>query len=219
MSGELRVDQRTLALLLACLLASVTMLGLESSPPSVTVSQLPHLEDGMKVRIKGLLVDLWKYETGSESLVLAEPGWSGTLRVVSSPATLPQPSRYADLGDELVVLGDLSKSGSVPTVYSTSDRISVSKESEDILTVDMLRDNWMLFEGDSVRLRCVLYYDGLRAGLRLFNPGKDCSLAANMGGLDASRFVGSQVLVTGTLAIDQRTLSLALTVSSIVADP
>jgi hypothetical protein len=218
MSGDLRVDQRTLALLLACLLASVTMLGLESSPPVVTVSQVPQLEDGMKVRIKGLLVDLWKYETGSESLVLAEPGWSGTIRVVSSPATLPQPSRYADLGDELVILGDLSKSGAVPTIYSTSDSISVSKESEDILTVDMLRDNWVLFNGDSIRLRCSLDYDGLRAGLRLYNSGKNCSLAANMGGLDASRFVGSQVLVTGTLTIDQRTLSLTLTVSSIVSD-
>jgi hypothetical protein len=208
-----------LAILLACLLASVTMLGLESSPPVVTVSQVPQLEDGMKVRIRGLLVDLWKYETGSESLVLAEPGWPGTIRVISSPATLPQPSMYADLGDEIVVLGDFSKRGSVPTVYSTSDTISVSKESEDVLTVEVLRDNWMLFDGDRIRLRCVLDYDGLRAGLRLYNSGKNCSLAANMGGLDISRFVGSHVLVTGTLAIDQRTLSLSLMVTSIVADP
>lgn len=212
------MDQRTIALLLACLLGSIVMLGSEADPPVVSISQVPGLEDGMRVEVIGILVDLWTYDSGTESLILAEPNGPSTLKIVSSPARRPQPSRYADLGDELSVLGELSKSDQLPLMFTTSDEVHVSRESEDVLTVDMLKSSWRLFEGDHIRLRGVLSYDGLGETLRLFNLERNCSLALAPGQIDAAAMVGSRVIVTGTLQFDLRLLSLRLLVSSIVPD-
>jgi len=215
---ELLVGHRTVALLLACLLASLTMLGLGSSPPEVELSEIPRLEDGMKVYVRGMLVELWKYETGSESLVLADLAGTDTVKVLSSQGTRPQPSKYVDLGDELLVLGELSKSGAVDTIFAASDCISVTKESEEVLTVDILRDCWSLFRGDHVRIRGLLDYDDLGTSLRLYSLDRNSSLLASINAFDPSRFLGSRVLVSGILSLDARTLVLELVVSSIVLD-
>lgn len=207
-----------IALLLACLLSSMVMLGSSSSPPEVTISQIPQLEDGMKVRISGIMVDLWRYESGTESLVLAEPGCGLTVKVVSSLASRPQPSKYADIGDELLVSGELSKSGQAPTIFARSDGISVAKESEDVLTIDLLAENWMLFDGDCIRVKGLLDYDGLNMNLRLFSFDTSTSLTLTMGGLDAEAFIGSRTVVTGVLRFDPRTMSIVLLVKSVSGD-
>ena len=212
-------DQRTVALLFACFLASISMLASSSSPPSVTISQIPQLEDGMKVRISGIMVDLWKYESGSESLVLAEPAGGFSVKVVSSPANRPQPSKYADVGDELLVMGELSKSGQVPMIFARSDGISVARESEDVLTIDIIAKNWMLFDGDCIRVKGLLDFDGLETELRLFSYDASISLRLMMGDLGVEGYIGSEVLVSGTLMFDSRTLSIVLLVKSVTGDP
>ena len=194
------------------------MLGGGSSPPDVAISQIPHLEDGMDVCVSGLMVDLWEYESGAESFVLAEMDKGRTVRVVSSPAARPQPSRYADVGDELRVQGELSKTGLVPTIFANSDGITLSTESEDALTVEILARNWNLFEGDCVRIGGVLGIDGMGMGTRLFGYNMNCSLSLSMEGIDASTYLGERVTVTGILAFDQGTLSLVLSLRGIVLD-
>jgi hypothetical protein len=211
-------DQRVIALLLACFLSSVVMLGKGATPPEVPISQVQGLEDGTEVRVCGLMVDLWEYESGAESFVLAEPASGRTVKVVSSPAGSPQPSEYADVGDELRVRGELSKAGFVPTIFTKSDRVSVSRESEDVLDVDVLGRNWQLFEGDCVRLGGVLLMDGLDIGPRLFDRDMRCSLAISMDGFDVASYLGGGVIVTGILGFDSRTLSLVLAVRGIVLD-
>ena len=212
-------DQRVIALLLACLLCSVVILGNASSPPEVTIALIPHLEDGLDIRISGLMVDLYEYESGAESFILAEPDSGNTVKVVSSPATRPQPSEYANLGDRLRVIGELSKTGFVPTVFTSSDEVSVIQESEDALTVDILARNWNLFDGDCIRVGGILNFDGLGIGLRLFGYDMNCSLALSMGGIDASPYLDMQVLATGILGFDSRILALVLSVKGIVSDP
>lgn len=194
------------------------MLGTTSSPPEVAISQVSRLEDGTEVRISGLMVDLWVYESGAESLILAEPDGDHTVKVVSSPAARPQPSRYADIGDELCVIGEISKTGSVPTIFAKSDEISMVEESEDALTVDVLARNWVLFDGDCIRVGGILAFDGLGTGPRLFAYDMSCSLALSTGGLDAGAYLGERVLVTGILGFDSRILSLMLSVKGISAN-
>ncbi len=212
-------DQRVIALLLACLLSSVVVLGTTSSPPEVAISQVARLEDGMRVRVSGLMVDLWVYESGAESLVLADPERGCSVKVVSSPATRPQPSEYADIGDKLCVIGEISKTGFAPTIFARSDEISVVEESEDVLTVDVLARNWNLFDGDCIRIRGILAFDGLGIGPRLFSCDMNSSLALSMGWIDASAYLGELVLVTGVLGFDSRILSLTLSVKGVSDDP
>jgi hypothetical protein len=212
-------DQRIIALLLACLLCSVAMLGNDSSPPEVAISQIPRLEDGLDVRIAGLMVDLYEYESGVESFVLASPDGGNTVKVVSSPAARPQPSEYADFGDRLCVIGEISKTGLVATLFTSSDKVSVIQESEDALTVDILARNWNLFEGDCIRVGGILNFDGLGIGPRLFGYDMNCSLALSMGRIDASAYLERRVLVTGILGFDSRILSLVLSVKGIASDP
>ena len=212
------LGQRSLALLLACLLASITMLGISSSAPEVEVSQIPGLEDGMRIWTKGLLVDLWRYESGTESLVLAQMDDPATVKVISSQGTRPQPSEYSNLGDEILVLGELSKAGAASTVFTSSDCISVIKESEDALTIETLRSNWFLFDGDNIRIRCFLDYDDRGESLRLFSADLNTSMLATINGFDPSEFIQSMVVVGGVLTLDDRTLTLKLTVTSIARD-
>ncbi len=196
----------------------MVMLGKDASPPEVPISQIQSLEDGTEVRVCGLMVGLWEYESGAESFVLAEPNDGRTVKVVSSPAASPQPSEYADVGDELRVRGELSKAGFVPTIFTKSDGVSVSRESEDVLDIDVLGRNWQLFEGDCVRIGGVLLVDGLGTGPRLFDRDMRCSLAISMDGFDVDSYLGSRVVVTGILRFDSRTLSLVLVMKGIVLD-
>jgi hypothetical protein len=212
------IDQRAVALSLVCLLSSMILLDSGSAAPGVTISQVPQLEDGMKVRLSGLLVDEWQFESGSESLVLAEPSGGSSVKVISSPGMRPQPSQYAELGDELQVTGELSKSGLVPTIFAKSDDISVSRESEQVLTVDILIGCWRLFEGDCVRIKGLLDFDGLGIAPRLFGFGMNCSLALDIGGLDVDAIMGHRVVVTGILHFEFRTSALVILVRSIMAD-
>lgn len=191
------------------------MLGNGASPPEVPISQIMGIEDGANILVYGLMVDLWEYESGAESFVLAEPGSGRTVKVVSSPAASPQPSEYAQVGDELCVRGELSKAGFVPTIFTKSDRVSVSRESEDVLEIEVLERNWHLFEGDCIRVGGVLLMDGLGIGPRLFDHDMRSSLAMSMDGFDAASYLGGRVIVTGILGFDPRTLSLILTVRGI----
>jgi hypothetical protein len=208
-------DQRVIALLLACFLSSLVMLGSGASPPEVPISQILGIEDGTNILVYGLMVDLWGYESGAESFVLAEPESGRTVKVVSSPAASPQPSEYAQVGDELRVSGELSKTGFVPTIFTKSDRVSLTRESEDVLGIEVLGRNWHLFEGDCVRVGGILLMDGLGVGPRLFDLGMRSSLALSMDGFDAASYLGERVIVTGILGFDSRTLSLILTVRGI----
>ena len=208
-------DQRIIALLLACFLSSLVMLGRGASPPEVPISQILDVEDGTNILVYGLMVDLWGYESGAESFVLAEPGSGRTVKVVSSPAASPQPSEYAQVGDELRVRGELSKAGFVPTIFTKSDRVSVSRESEDVLEIEVLGRNWHLFDGDCVRIGGVLLMDGLGIVPRLFDHDMRSSLALSMDGFDASAYLNERVIVTGILGFDHRTLALILTLRGI----
>lgn len=193
----------------------MVMLGNDASPPEVPISEIMSLEDGAKVLVHGLMVDLWEYESGAESFVLAEPEGGSTIKVVSSPATTPQPSEYSQFGDELRVRGELSKTGFVPTIFTKSDSISLSRESEDALDIEILGRNWHLFEGDCVRVGGLLLMDGLGIGPRLFDHDMRSSLAMSMNGFDVASYVGERVIATGIIGFDSRTLSLVLTVRGI----
>src|SRR4030042_176132 len=72
-------DPKLTASLLACLLGSMLVLAGVSNPPHVEISSLNAIEEGTTVYVSGLLVSLWRYEPGTESLPLADPSAGATL--------------------------------------------------------------------------------------------------------------------------------------------
>ncbi len=212
------LDQRTIAVVLVSLLSSLVLLGSDAEPPLVAISEVQRLEDGMSVQLSGLLVDDWTYESGSESMVLADPAGVATVEVITVPGARPQPSQYANIGDELLVAGKLSKSGQACTVFAKSDGITVLRTSDEVLTVDVLMRTWRLFEGDCVRIRGVLGSDGLQGSVRLFSSERNCSIALDPGGLAVDGLIGTDVLVSALVRFDFRISALTLLARSVVAD-
>jgi hypothetical protein len=212
------LDQRTIAVVLVSLLSSLILLGYDSEPPLVSISAIQQLEDGMSIQLSGLLVDDWAYESGTESIVLADPAGGTTVEVLCAQGALPQPSQYANIGDELLVIGRLSKSGQTCTVYANSDDITVLNTSDEILTVELLVRNWNLFEGDYVRLKGTLGWDGLHYSVRLFSFSRSCSIALDPGGLLVTGLIDSDVLVSAFVRFDYRVSALTLLAKSVVAD-
>lgn len=165
-----------------------------------------------------MLVALWTYESGVESLILSDPSGSSSVKILSSKGLRPQPSQYADIGDEILVIGEISNDGLSPTVFARSDDIQVSLDSEKILTVDILASNWGLFEGDCIKITGILGQDGFSSAPRLYSQGMNRSVALLTGGMDISALLTSKVIVTGTLRFDSRTMTLVLVVVSIGPD-
>jgi hypothetical protein len=114
--------------------------------------------------------------------------------------------------------GELSKSEIATTIFTNSNSVTLTRESEDVLEVGTIGRNWRLFDHDCIRVGGLLGMDGLGNGHRLFDPDGSCSIALSMDGLDPSKFVGETVIVTGIVIFDQRTLSLTLSVRSLTAD-
>jgi len=219
MERHQKPTQKTTAILLVGLLTSLVLLGTSSEPPLVSISDVPNLESGTRVELIGLLVELRIYDSGAEGLVLADADGGFTARVVCSGGIRPQPSSYTSIGDELRVIGDISSGETGTLVFTDSDKIAISRESEAVLSVRTVSSNWMLFEGDTIRINGIVEMDGSGSGLRLVECSGGCSIAVGTNQVSLDILVGQQVIVTATLDFDRRTSSLVLAVLYAVPEP
>lgn len=201
---------RTIALFLAAFLACMTMLSWPSEPPCVEIASLGGLDDGQTVLVRGLLVDLRTNDGGSESLVLADREESATVWVFVGKAIGPPPSSYANVGDELRVVGNLAISRSGLSLYSDTDSIVLLAKSEEVLTVSTLSSHWELFLGDEVRVKGILVQTVAYEGLRLFDSDQELSLAVSPSCIWDGRLLGLSVVVSGRLVLDMSSMRLAL---------
>jgi len=155
-------DPKLVAAFLSCLLASMLVLAAGSEPPRVAISSLGSVEEGTPVRVSGLLVSLWRYDSGDESLVLADPSDGATADVRCAGGRAPLPSTYLHIGDELLVEGELTESGRQPVITGSADGIERLRQSETALSVRVVCLFWLLFEGDRFNLTGIISADGQR---------------------------------------------------------
>lgn len=209
------VDTRVIAALLSALLCAMVLLASASAAPCVRISEVPLLDDGQDAFTSGILVDILVFDSGTESLLLTDEADGAVLKVICMPGIRPRPSSYVDIGDEIRVLGEVSNTRVMSIMYSSSDRITLMRTSECVLTVEVLSRNWLLFEGDEFRI-CGLLAAGTAAGtLRLFDSDTDHSIAVRSPGQDVSRLMSKQVTVHGILRFDSESMILFIDAGSI----
>lgn len=205
----------TLAVLLLVTLSSVISLALQTAVPVVDLSRVRLLDEGQEIVARGLLVDLRRYDSGFESLVIASPDGQETLRVLVSPGHRPSPSAYARTGDSLRVMGHVSRSGYDTMLYCESGSVSVEARSEGALTVRALSDTWPMFLGDELRIRGIVVTHLASEGFRLYDPDLVCSILLT-GAVDVSGAAPFEAVVAGILGLDAVSMKLNLLVTDML---
>ncbi len=209
------VDTRIIAALLSALLCAMVLLASVSTAPCVRISEVPLLDDGQDAFTSGILVDLLVFDSGTESLLLTDDADGAVLKVICMPGIGPRPSSYVDIGDEIRVLGEVSNTRVMSVMYSSSDRITLTKASECVLTVEVLSRNWLLFEGDEFRISGLLAAGTADGTHRLFDSDLSHSIEIRSLGQDVSRIVSKQVTVEGVLRYDSESMVLFIDAGSI----
>jgi hypothetical protein len=215
MRGKLFLDHRVLVGALAILLSVMLLLVSTASPPAVPVGQLLSFDDGSVVVLVGILVDISLRDGGAESMVLADIMDGATIRVYSTPGLHEQPSHFLSIGDEVLVQGEISRSGSSPVLFASSDDITLSRRGESVLTMEALCHNWALFEGDSFKINGLVITGEQTGSYRLSDPETTHSILLRSDDPELGGFVGKRVTVTAVLRVDSATMSLVLIVSSL----
>jgi hypothetical protein len=170
-------DPKPTASLLACLLGSMLVLAGTSSPPHVTISSLNAIEEGTTVYVSGLLVSLWRYDTGTESLLLADPSDGSTVKVICAQGIAAFPGTYLCIGDEVLAKGEVMESGRQRVLVSGTDEIERLRPSESALTVKTVCLHWLLFEDDRFNVTGTISTDG---GLRLQDLESEYSISLRL---------------------------------------
>ena len=172
----------------------------------------------MTLKIVGAMAGIRILDSGSELMTIADLSDGSSVRVISTPGINNQPSEYAHIGDELLIVGDVHTSRSTPVIYARSDGVTVVRESAQVLTVPTVSANWILFENDLIRLKGVLGSSGPGTGLRLYDSSGSCSIAVLPSDLDLGNMIGATVTLTATLFFDHRLSALALAPSYAVGE-
>lgn len=202
------------AAIFAVMLSVMVVLSLSSSAPVVPIAKLRVLDEGQTVAIVGLLVELRIHDSGAESLTVLDPEDGATARVVSLMGVKPQPSSLARIGDEMRVQGSVSHSNSSTVLFARSDDISVARPSTSALSVEVLADNWRLFEGDQIRIVGVVSARD-RATYALFDHDFEHSVRLEYASGPIEGVLGRSVLVVGRLVFDPEAFAFVLEAQSV----
>lgn len=197
-------------------LSSVVCLGLGSEPPVVELTSMRLIDDGIEVVARGLLVDLRRYDSGFEVLVISSPDGQDTLRILVSEGLGPPPSTYARFGDSLRVLGRVSNSGSEVALHCESGSVSVESRAEAALTVSILSRTWHLLLGDELRIRGVVVSPIASEGLRLFDADFENSIMLRGVAPPIGNGIAFEAILIGVLGLDGSTMSLFIEVTDLV---
>ncbi len=191
---------------------SIVYMGASSPVPTVDLRDISIMDDGRGVVVHGMLVNLRRYDSGSEALVLASPDGQATIRVQVAVGMKAQPSAYARPGDTLKVFGRLSTSGSDPVMYCSGDSVSVESRSEQTLTVASLSHAWQLLLDDELRIRGVIVAPLGSECPRLFDRDFFSSILLRGASRPLGDALGEEAIVIGLLRLERPTMTLILEV-------
>jgi hypothetical protein len=200
------------ASVLATTLIGMIYLAAISQPPVLTVSDLWALSEEGEVEVRGALVSLQTFESGTERLVLSDMDAGASVIIVCMRGPGAPPSQRLGFGDLISARGTCTFENSAPIVFSRYQDIAVTEASSDFLTVGMLCDLWPLLINDEIGISGHCFQDNL-SGYRLADGSGGSTIVLKCG-FDLRDFVGP-VSLRGVLRVDHDTMALVLEVISI----
>lgn len=206
--------QRALAALVIASLALLAILGSVSRPPDVAISDLPLIDGGSVISVRGIVVDAWSSDAGSLSVVLADLGDLSTVKVVCVQGPLSA-GLQVHIGDEVRVTGELDVAGTRPIIWTTFDDVLLLLPSRDVMTISDLARSWELFLDDRFDIAGILVLDAQSGELRLADPAGESSIAVEMPQGDCARFSEKRVVVDAELRLRPEKMVLVLEVLSL----
>ena len=183
----------------------------------MSIAALASIDDGTMVQTVGLVADSWAWDDGTENLLLVETASGCTVIMVCSSGIHAQPSTYVHIGDEIKVVGKVFGSDSPRKLYTDSDKVTLLRRCEFVLTVDSLADCWRLFEGDDIEVRGILSRTSGDIGLALRGLSGGSTVALDYPNEIQPALLGREVVVAGRLTFEETILAVVLRADSVVA--
>ena len=204
-----------ISLMFAAILAAMLWLSFTSAPPLLMVSELHEAEDGMYVRLQGIVTGLREHDTGYLSMVLVGYASGETALTLHPPAARTHLFDEVLPGDEVLVTGRVASGSSSPIVYADSRGTEVLSKSALAMSVELLCANWPLFEYDRLNVSGIIEVEEESGDAWLADPLGAARLRIRT---DADRIDVSEdalVIIDCTLLMDARTMALYLRAWSI----
>lgn len=195
-----------------CLTSSLFLLALGADPPSVSVAEACDMEDGARVRTTGVLTRLWVYESGYEALLLADCEQGDTVRVMCSRGREDMPSRWAAVGDAILVEGHVARDAYETVIFSSSDRVDLVQRAEFVMDVGILSMHWRLFEYDRFNISGVAVPGVAEGEWLLGDDDGPCVISVKMDEQCDALRPGDRLTLDCTLFVDTETLTIYLRV-------
>jgi hypothetical protein len=210
----LRIGDRAAAVLLGALLLGVGFVAYGSGPPTVSIADVDMVEDGTVVRLTGVLVHAWRYDSGLETMLLADLQDGSTVKLAHQSSDSPGYTSFLSIGDEVASVGEVRRIGESTTVWVSDDAIRLIKQSETVLTVGAICRNWLLFEGDHLNVSGLLAAGDLPGEMVLSDLDGPGSIAVFRPPSGLEPLMGRTVILECEMVLSTEELRFGLVVRS-----
>ncbi|MCU0859860.1 MAG: hypothetical protein MUE55_04680 [Thermoplasmata archaeon] len=209
-----RMGDRTAAAVLGAMLLGIGYMAADSGPPTIGIADVDAVEDGAVVRLQGVLAHAWRYDSGLETLLLADLGDGSTVKLAHQVTGPTAFTSLLSIGDEVSSVGEVRRSGESTTMWVSDDGIRLMRQSEAVLSVDAICRNWLLFEGDPLNVSGLLQPGSLPGDLVLSDRegGARIALFDPPSGLDG--LLGRAVVLECELQLSTEEMRFGLLVRS-----
>jgi len=206
----MRSDSRILAAVFATCLATLLWAASASSPPLLSVSEVPSAGDGTVVRVFGVVADIRVYDSGYASVLLADRVTGATVHVILSPSCSNTVLGTMTIGDQVLAEGTTSLDHTGATVFADGNRVEVLSRAAFTMSVEFLCSHWQLFEFDRFNVSGRATFEAGEDYWWLSDPYSGHRIRAMP--CDALRDIdnGATVIVDCTLTLDLRTMTICL---------
>jgi hypothetical protein len=199
---------RSICLVLIISLSTALVVASSSAPPALDVEACLSVETGIPVCVMGILVDMQSYDSGTEVLTLLDRDGGASLRVVCPSSPSVRLCMTLRLGDLVRVEGEVSRDASDTIIYASKDRVSQVLRPEFVLSVELLCENWRMFEFDRFNISGEVMSDGESLRMRGFSSSHTILLRFYDG--EPPPTPGQVVIADCTLLVDQHSMVIFL---------
>jgi hypothetical protein len=204
-----------ICLLLTLTLSTALVLAHQSTFPTLEVGECFSVEPGTPVQVFGVVVEVRSYDSGTEILSLMDRGGGPCLRVICLPQSTISLSEELRIGDLVRVEGEVSRDATDIIVFADKNRVTQVLRPEFVLSVELLCENWRVFEYDRFNVSGAVLSDGDITRLQGFSGSHSIEMRCQDALLPPVS--GAHALVDCTLLIDPRSMVIFLQAHSISA--
>lgn len=199
----------------AILLAAMTVLfglAMNSRPPLLQVSEMDVVEDGMVVRVFGIVADIRNFDSGYASVLLADHVTGDTVSIMFEPEPVQATLSDLSIGDEVLVEGTAAVEPSRTTVFANAENARILSKAAFTMSLEFLCSNWRLFEFDRFNVSGVIVAEPDSGDLWLTDTLSGHRIRMFLGSESAVVFSGDEAILDCTLLVDTQTMNLFLRV-------